>query len=131
MSSPEPDSAIDTPPEDLAEPAPPQRGPTRQERGREVSAAQQAAEEKTSMPRMFLAAAGPRFVLSQAEGYPIVVKQFLQFCLILIYPAWVFGVAVSAAVFGIVYGVLWVLLWPIRAGMKKKDPEAYAASQRK
>ena len=30
-----------------------------------------------------------------AEGYPVVLKQFIQFCLILIYPAWVFAVLVG------------------------------------
>src|SRR5258705_7968187 len=40
----------------------------------------------------------PRYVLSMAEGYPVVIKQFLHFCLIIIYPAWVFAVLVGAAI---------------------------------
>ena len=39
----------------------------------------------------------PRFLLSMAEGYPVVLKQFIQFCLIIIYPGWVFVVIVGAA----------------------------------
>ena len=37
----------------------------------------------------------PRLVWSMADGYPVVLKQFIQFCLILIYPAWVFAVLVG------------------------------------
>src|SRR3954468_1944872 len=46
---------------------------------------------------------GPRFVWSMAEGYPVVLKQFIQFCLILIYPAWVFGVLFAAAMHALSY----------------------------
>jgi YggT family protein len=46
---------------------------------------------------------------------------------VLIYPAWVFMLLVSA----LVYGVLWVVLWPARAWMKRNRPEEYAASQLK
>ncbi|MFE3188377.1 hypothetical protein ACFXHA_05170 [Nocardia sp. NPDC059240] len=113
------------------EPPPPPRGRTRQERGRDVSAAQQDAEAKTSLFEQFRAAASPRFLLSQAEEYPIVIKQFLQFCLILIYPAWVFVVIASGLTFGALYWTFWLLLWPVRNHMKKSDPAAYAASQRK
>src|SRR5581483_11685001 len=95
----------------LDEPPPPQRGLTRAERGRDVSAAQAEAEAETSFGRTLLRAMSLRFVLSQAEGYPVVIKQFLQFCLILIYPAWIFGVLASAAAFY----VLWALFWPMRA----------------
>jgi len=115
----------------ISEPPPPQRGLTREERGRDVSAAQTEAEAQTSTGRRMLLSMSPRFVLSQAEGYPVVIKQFLQFCLILIYPAWVVGVLASAAVYYAVYSVLWVLFWPVRAWMKKNRPEDYAASQLK
>jgi hypothetical protein len=114
-----------------SEPPPPERGLTRAERGRDVSAAQAEAEAETSTGRRLLQSTSPRFVLSQADGYPVVIKQFLQFCLILIYPAWVFGVLFSAAGYYAVYSVLWVLFWPIRAWMKKNRPEDYAASQLK
>jgi YggT family protein len=115
----------------ISEPPPPQRGLTRAERGRDVSTAQAEAEAATSTGRRMLLSMSPRFVLSQAEGYPVVIKQFLQFCLIIIYPAWVAGILASAAIYYAVYSVLWVLFWPVRARMKKNRPEDYAASQLK
>ena len=113
------------------EPPPLARGLTSEERGRDVSEAQAEAEAETSAGKRMLKMMSPRFVLSQADGYPVVIKQFLQFCLILIYPAWVFGVLFSAAIYYPVYGVLWVLFAPIRLWMKKNRPEEYAASQQK
>ncbi len=113
------------------EPPPPARGLTREERGRDVRAAQAEAEAETSTGKRLLKSMSPRFVLSMADGYPVVIKQFLQFCLILIYPAWLFSVLASAAIYYCVYGVLWVVLSPIRLWMKKNRPEDYAASQRK
>ena len=113
------------------EPAAPTRGLTREERGRDISAAQAEAEAKTSTFKRMLASMSPRFVWSMAEGYPPVLKQFLQFCLVLIYPAWVVGVPAAALVYGVVYSVLWVVLWPVRAWMKRNRPEEYAASQLK
>jgi hypothetical protein len=69
-----------------------------------------------------------------AEGYPVVLKQFIQFCLILIYPGWVFFVIVAAGLHALfyvtIYPVLWLLLWPVRAYQKKHHPEEYAESQR-
>jgi hypothetical protein len=119
------------PPPSPTEPPPPQRGLTREERGRDVSAAQAEAEAETSTGKRLLKAMSLRFVLSQAEGYPVGIKQFLQFCLILIYPAWIVGVLFSAALYYAVYGPLWLLFWPVRAWMKKNRPEDYAASQKK
>jgi hypothetical protein len=119
------------PPPYADEPPPPQRGPTREERGRDVSAAQAEAEAQTSTGKRLLQSISPRFVWSMAEGYPVVIKQFLQFCLILIYPAWVVGVLAAAAVYYTVYGVFWVLFAPIRLWMRKNRPEDYAASQQK
>ncbi|WP_167098103.1 hypothetical protein [Mycobacterium sp. DL592] len=113
------------------EPAPPARGLTREELGPDVSQAQAEADAETSTGKRLLKSMSPRFVWSMADGYPVVIKQFLQFCLILIYPAWVFGVLASAAVYYTVYGVLWVVLSPLRLWMKKNRPEDYAASQRK
>jgi hypothetical protein len=113
------------------EPPPPERGLTHAERGRDVSAAQAEAEAQTSTGRRLLQSMSPRFVWSQADGYPVVIKQFLQFCLILVYPAWVFGMLASAAIYGAVYSVLWVVFWPVRAWMKKYRPQDYAASQLK
>jgi hypothetical protein len=117
------------------EPAPPQRGQTRTELGRDISTAQAEAEAKTSRWQQMLASMSPKFVWSMADGYPVVIKQFLQFCLILIYPAWVAGVLFSMAVYGLfyitVYPVLWVIFWPVRNYQKKHHPEEYAESQRK
>jgi hypothetical protein len=118
-----------------SEPPPPDRGLTRDERGRDVSEAQAEAEAETSKVKQFLHAMSPRFVWSMAEGYPVVVKQFIQFCLILIYPAWVFAVLAGALVTGLfyvtVYPLLWLVFWPIRASQKKNHPEEYAANRAK
>ena len=123
------------PPPHPIEPPPPQRGLTRDERGRDVSQAQAEAEAETSKVKQYLHAMSPRFVWSMAEGYPVVLKQFIQFCLIIIYHAWVFAVLVGAAVhllfYVTVYPVLWLLFWPLRAYQKKNNPEEYAESQRK
>ena len=113
------------------EPPPPARGLTRDERGRDISEAQAEVEAETSTGKRLLKSMSPRFVWSMADGYPVVIKQFLQFCLILIYPAWLFGALACAAIYYSVYGVLWVVLSPIRLWMKKNRPEDYAASQRK
>ena len=113
------------------EPAPPARGLTREERGRDVSEAQAEAEAETSTGKRLLKSMSPRFVWSMADGYPVVIKQFLQFCLILVYPAWLVGMLAAAAIYYPVYGVLWVVFSPIRLWMKKNRPEDYAASQRK
>jgi YggT family protein len=109
------------------EPPRPQRGLTAQERSSDASAAEQEVAAAPSVPKRVAAAAKPGFVLSQADGYPLGIKQFLQFCLLLVYPAWLFAVLAGWAA----YGVLWVLFSPLRLVMKRKDPEAYAASQRK
>ncbi len=120
---------------DPSEPPPPRRGLSRDERGRDVSEARAAAEAQTSKWKQFTRAMSPRLVWSMAEGYPVVLKQFIQFCLILIYPAWVFAVLCGAALTGLfhvtVHPVLWLLFWPARAYQKKHHPEEYAASQQK
>ena len=122
-------------PPDTNEPPPPQRGLTREERGRDVSEAQAEVEAETSKVQQYLKAMSPRYVLSMAEGYPVVIKQFLQFCLIIIYPAWVFAVLVGAAMhllfYVTVYSVLWLLFWPVRAWQKKNNPEEYEATRQK
>ncbi len=117
------------------EPQAPQRGRTREELGRDISAAQAEAEAAPTAWKRFLHSMSPKLVWSMAEGYPVVIKQFLQFCLILIYPGWVAGVLFSMVVYGLfyitVYPVLWVLFWPMRNYQKKHHPEEYAESQRK
>lgn len=91
-------------------------------------------EIKTSAAQKYLSAMSPRTLWSMADDYPVVLKQFIQFCLIIIYPAWVFAVLCGAAIhllfYITVYPVLWVLFWPLRAYQKKHHPEEYAESQR-
>src|SRR4051812_23180966 len=116
----------------VEEPPPPQRGTTAAERPRDVSAAQEAVEAHPTWAGKIAAAANPKFLLSQAEGYPVGVKQFLQFCLILVYPAWLFILVIAwpvLGVFKVLEGILWVLFWPVRALHKKNNPEEYAAFQ--
>jgi hypothetical protein len=121
------------------EPPPPQRGLTREERGRDVSEAQAEAEAETSMGKKLLKSMSLRFVLSQADGYPVVIKQFLQFCLILVYPAFVFAALFGLVVYYVVLlpayyillAVFWVLFWPLRMRQKKKNPEEYEAYKKK
>jgi len=114
------------------EPPPPQRGQTREERGRDISEAQAEAEAETSKVKQYLKIMSPRYLFSMAEGYPVVLKQF---CLIIIYPAWVFGVLFGAVIHVLfyitVYPVLWLLFWPVRAHQKKHHPEEYAANRAK
>ncbi|MFJ9367168.1 hypothetical protein ACIRRA_22490 [Nocardia sp. NPDC101769] len=73
-----------------------------------------------SLLRMFLRAAGLPFVLSQAADYPIGVKQFLQLCLIVLYPAWL----VLMLAVAVLYGVLWVLLWPLHSRRRPGSTQA-------
>jgi hypothetical protein len=117
------------------EPQAPQRGHTREELGRDISEAQAEIETKKSGWQQLVGAMSPKVVWSMAEGYPVVIKQFIQFCLILVYPAWIFGVLFSMVLYGLfyitVYPVLWVLFWPVRSYQKKHHPEEYAESQRK
>jgi YggT family protein len=117
------------------EPQAPQRGQTRAELGRDISEAQAEAEAQTSPWKRLLHSMSPKFVWSMADGYPVVIKQFLQFCLVLIYPGWVAGVLFSMVAYGLfyvtVYPVLWLIFWPMRNYQKKHHPEEYAESQRK
>lgn len=127
------------PPPGPNEPPPPQRGLTAEERGRDVSQAQAAAEAETSGPKKLLKSMSLPVVLSQAEGYPVVIKQFLQFCLILIYPAWIFAALVMFAIYYVILlpvkyillAVFWVLFWPLRMRQKKKNPEEYEEYKKK
>jgi hypothetical protein len=116
-----------------SEPPPPLRGLTREERPRDVSEAQAEVEAETSKWKQFTKAMSPRFVWSMAEGYPVVLKQLIQFCLIIIYPAWVFAVLCGGLITLLFYvtvlPVLWLIFWPARAYQKKNHPEEYAASQ--
>jgi hypothetical protein len=119
--------AIDEPPQ-------PERGRTADEREPDVSAAEQQLADARSWPQQLVAAANPKLVLSQADGYPPGIKQFLQFCLILVYPAWLFCVLIAWPVwlvFKVLEWILWVLFTPLRLWMKKHHPEDYAASQEK
>ena len=109
------------------EPPQPPQGMTRDD----IGATQAAAGGRPSTLNRMLVAMNPGVLLSTAESYPAGLKQFLQFCLILVYPAWVAGVALSMIVYAAVYSMLWVVFWPARAWMKKNRPDDYAASQRK
>ena len=116
----------------VEEPAPPQRGTSAAERVPDVSAAQQEVTDQPTWARRLAAAANPKVLLSQAEGYPVGIKQFLQFCLVLVYPAWLFLLLIAWpvwAVFKVLEGILWVLFWPVRAMHKRNNPEEYAAFQ--
>ena len=99
---------------------------------------QQAPEapEEPEVPEIsagarMLKSLSPRAVLAMADPYPVVLKQFVQFCLIIVYPGWVVGLLFGLAIYYCVYGVLWVLFAPIRLWMKKNRPDEYAASQQK
>lgn len=88
-------------------------------------------EPKTSPGRGLLNSMHPKFFFSMADGYPVGVKQFLQFCLLLIYPGWLIAAPLCAAIYFTGYELLWILFWPLRAWMKKNRPAEYAASQLK
>lgn len=116
------------------EPPPPQRGRTIDEREPDVSAPEQALIDAKSWPQQLRAAASPRLVLSQADGYPPGVKQFLQFCLVLVYPAWLFMVLIAWpvwALFKVLEWILWVLFAPLRLYMKRRHPDDDEARQRR
>lgn len=116
----------------INEPPRPQRGATQAERGPDTSAPEQALAEEESWARKLAIAANPKFLLSQADGYPGGIKQFLQFCLILIYPAWLFMVIIAVPVWLLCKlgeQILMVLFWPVRARHKRNNPEEYAAFQ--
>ena len=96
-----------------------------------VAADETPAGQQTSAGRGLLNSMHPKAFFAMADGYPVGVKQFLQFCLLLIYPGWLFAAPLCGAIYYAGYGVLWVVFWPLRAWMKKNRPEEYAASQRK
>lgn len=100
----------------------------------EIDGVVPSAEPKQSAWRVLLDALKPSTVWKMADGQPVVLKQFVQFCLILVYPGWVVGILACLALYGLfyitVYPVLWLLFWPVRAWMKKNRPEDYAESQR-
>jgi len=100
-----------------------------------VTEAEAPEEDKAPAWRALLNSMHPKEFFSMADGYPVGVKQFLQFCLLLIYPGWLFAAPLCGAIYyigyGVIYAVLWPLFWPVRAWMKKNRPEEYAASQRK
>ena len=110
------------------EPPPPQRGRSAEERGSDASAPER---EAAAAPDDGQARRGRRQSPASCSRRPTAtrssIKQFLQFCLVLIYPAWLFFVLVG----WVIYGFFWLLFLPLRLVMKRKDPEAYAASQRK
>jgi len=64
----------------VSEAPPPKRGLTAQEPRSEATAPEREVAAAQSMPRRFAAAPKPRFLLARAGGYPVVIKQCLQFC---------------------------------------------------
>lgn len=115
-----------------SEPPRPERGRTAEEQGRDVSEAQARMEAAPTWGRRALALADPRTALSMAEGYPPVVKQFLQLCLLLTYPAWLFLAVLAGPVLlvgKVLEWLLYALFWPVRAIHKRNNPEEYAAFQ--
>jgi hypothetical protein len=116
----------------VTEPPRPQRGATMAERGSDASEPERRLAEAQSWSGRLGAALNPRFLLSQADGYPPGIKQFLQFCLILIYPAWLALVLLAWPVWlvgKLLEAILMVLFWPVRALHKRNNPEEYAAFQ--
>jgi hypothetical protein len=90
-----------------------------------------AASAHKQSGRWILEAMRPRFLVSMADGQPPGIKQFAQFCLILIYPGWLFALMIMLPIYWAGYGVLWVLFWPVRAWVKRTNPEEYEATMRK
>jgi hypothetical protein len=101
-----------------SEPAKPQRGLTTDEMDSDASGPERDLAAATSLPQKLWILLKPSFLLSQASGYPAGIKQFLWFCLILIYPAWFFMVLVVYPIVWVVgkvlFGIFWVLFWPVR-----------------
>lgn len=126
------------------EPARPQRGSTADERGSDRSVPEQQLDTAEPGFGRLGAAANPKFLLSQADGYPAGVKQFLQFCLILVYPAWLFFILIAYPLYGIwwllgktvgkVLFELWWLctgwIWKKYGGFKPGSPEDLAKKAR-
>ena len=92
---------------------------------------QEAPEPPKSTGRRLIASMSPRAVWSMADGQPVVLKQLVQFCLIIVYPGWIIGMLFALAFYYAGYAVLWVVFAPIRLWMKKNRPDEYAASQLK
>lgn len=116
------------------EPPRPRRGALVEDHGSAAGAPAQDADVPTTFPRLLIAAADPRLVLAQADGYPPGVKQFLQLCLILVYPAWLFLVLLAWPVYAltrVLWSIWWVLATPLRRWMMKNRPEDYEASRRR
>lgn len=103
--------------------------------GAEIDGVEAPATLKQSNWQFLIHALHPKTVWQMSDGQPVVLKQFVQFCLIIVYPGWVLGILGCLFFYGLfyvtVYPVLWVVFWPMRAWMKKNRPEEYAESQRK
>ncbi|MEH3142624.1 MAG: hypothetical protein PGN37_21135 [Mycobacterium kyogaense] len=66
---------------------------------------------KRSTWRALLDALSPKTVWSMSDGYPVVLKQFIQFCLIIVYPGWVLGILGCLAVYGLFCITVCPVLW--------------------
>ncbi|BCI78708.1 hypothetical protein MTY66_03330 [Mycolicibacterium sp. TY66] len=100
-----------------------------------VAADETPVEEKIPAWRGLLDSMHPKAFFSMANGQPAGIKQFAQFCLLLIYPGWLIAAPLCGIIYyvgyGVIYAVLWPIFWPVRRWMKKNRPEEYAASQLK
>lgn len=84
-----------------------------------------SADEPYSEPRRYFRKINLARIVSQANGYPIIVKQLMQLLLLVLYPFWVFYVAVCAVCFFLA----WVLFWPMRRYQDKHHPEEAAQAR--
>lgn len=84
-----------------------------------------SADEPYSEPRRYFRKTNLARILSQANGYPIVVKQLLQILLLFVYPFWVLYVAACAVCFFLA----WVAFWPMRRYQDKHHPEEAAQAR--
>jgi ferric-dicitrate binding protein FerR (iron transport regulator) len=121
-----------------AEPPRPQRGATAQERGSDANEHEIAFEQASTWTQRLKAGADPRLVLSQADGYPPGIKQFLWVSLLIVYPAWLFLVVLMLLLAWPVQllakageAVLMLLFWPVRRHHFKHHPEEAAAWREK
>ncbi|WP_133056445.1 hypothetical protein [Mycobacterium decipiens] len=93
------------------------------------TAAHAAAETRTQTRP--LAIASPRFFLSHAEGAPVLIKQVLQLCLILVYPVWMIAGVLSAAAYYPLCFIIWLLRKLPHVWTRKNRPAGRAASEQK
>ncbi|WP_354697978.1 hypothetical protein DSM112329_03637 [Paraconexibacter sp. AEG42_29] len=111
--------------------------PPRPRRGTDVAEARPDREREgrrstdTAWPRGAATLADPRVVLAMADGHPAGIKQFLQFCLVLVYPAFLFLVVVAWPLWAVGKVLEWVLVflfWPLRAYLGRREEASSAGA---